>query len=138
MSCLLDTNVVSEARKGSRANAHVLDWFGQVADADLYISSLVLGELRQGVEAVRRRDPRSAQLLDAWLTGIAALYAGRILTVDDRVADQWGRLNVPNPLPAIDGLLAATALVHEMTLVTHNVRHVARTGVRLLDPFTPL
>lgn len=135
MSFLLDTNVVSELRKGARANANVRAWFGGVGDDELFLSVLVLGELRQGIERVRPRDPGSAHHLERWLKGVSALYAGRILPVDDRVADAWGRLNVPDPLPTVDGLLAATGLVHGLTLVTRNVRHLARTGVETLNPF---
>ena len=135
MSFLLDTNVVSELRKGPRAHRAVRGWFGAVRDDQLFVSTLVLGEIRQGVDRVRRKDPRSAEHLEQWLGGLAALYLGRVLPVDDRVADASGRLNVPDPLPAVDGLLAATAQVHGLTLVTRNVRQLARTGVELLNPF---
>jgi predicted nucleic acid-binding protein len=135
LSFLLDTNVLSELRKGPRANQSVRAWFGAVHDDELFLSVLVLGEVRQGVERVRGRDAVAAKHLEAWLRGISALYAGRILPVDDRVADVWGRLNVPDPISMIDGLLAATALVHDLTLVTRNTRHVARTGVATLNPF---
>ena len=135
MSFLLDTNVVSELRKGSRAHARVRHWFADVADEDLRISVLVLGELRQGVERLRGRDRTSAERLDLWLARLSADHEGRILPVDQRVAEIWGRLNAPDPLPTVDGLLAATALVHDLTLVTRDVRDVARTGARLLNPF---
>ncbi len=135
MSFLVDTNVVSELRKGPRAHAKVVAWFRAVDDAELYLSVLVLGELRQGVERLRRRDPTAAARLDRWLHELAERHAGRTLPVDAAVADRWGRLNVPDTIPAVDGLLAATALVHSLTLVTRNVRDVSRTGVRHLDPF---
>lgn len=136
MSFLLDTNVVSELRKGTRANEGVRRWFADVAEDDLFLSVLVAGELRQGVERLRRRDLDSAERLDRWLLDLLDGYADRILPVNQRVADLWGRLNVPDPLPAVDGLLAATALVHDLTLVTRNTRDVERSGARLLDPFT--
>jgi predicted nucleic acid-binding protein len=132
---LLDTNVLSELRKGKRADARVVEWFSAAADEELFISVLVLGELRQGVERVRRRDPAAAARLEHWLDVLAADYADRALPVDDRIADLWGRLSVPDPLPAVDGLLAATALVHDLTLVTRNVRDVEPTGARVLNPF---
>jgi predicted nucleic acid-binding protein len=132
---LLDTNVVSEVRKGARADRRVVRWLDSVDDDELCLSVLVLGELRQGVERLRRRDAASAQRLDRWLDGLAGRYAGRILPIDEPVAQLWGRLNVPDPLPAVDGLMAATALVHDLTLVTRNTRDVARTGARLLNPF---
>jgi len=132
---LLDTNVVSEVRKGVRADRRVMGWLEEVDADDLRLSVLVLGELRQGVERLRSRDVVSARHLDRWLHGLAERYAGRILPIDEPVAQLWGRLNVPDPLPAVDGLLAATALVHDLTLVTRNTRDVARTGVRVLNPF---
>jgi predicted nucleic acid-binding protein len=135
VSFLVDTNVVSELRKGRRANAKVRAWVQSVDDVALYLSVLVLGELRQGVERLRRRDPVAAANLDRWLHELSQSHADRILPVDAAVADRWGRLNVPDPISAVDGLLAATALVHSLTLVTRNVRHVQRTGVRHLDPF---
>jgi predicted nucleic acid-binding protein len=135
VSYLLDTNIVSEIRKGARADRAVMKWISDVKDEDLHLSVLVVGELRQGVERLRARDAASAQRLDRWLRRLAEAYEGRILLVDEPVAQVWGGLNVPDPLPAVDGLLAATALVHDMTLVTRNTRDVARTGARLLNPF---
>lgn len=132
---LLDTNVLSELRKGQRANAGVLAWISSVADSDLFLSVLVTGELRQGVERVRLRDPSQAARLERWLRSLVDDYADRLLPVDAAVADLWGRLNVPDPMPTVDGLLAATALVHDLTLVTRNVKDVKRTGVRVLNPF---
>lgn len=96
---------------------------------------LVLGELRRGVEGLRRRDPRAADALDRWLRDHRAVQGERVLGVDEAVSDWWGRLGVPDPLPTVDGLLAATALVHGMTLVTRNTRDVTRTGVSVLNPF---
>jgi predicted nucleic acid-binding protein len=135
VSFLVDTNVVSELRKGERANAKVRGWFRSVDGAELYLSVLVIGELRQGVERLRRRDQPAAAKLDRWLHELIERHADRTLPVDAAVADRWGRLNVPDPIPAVDGLLAATALAHSLTLVTRNVRDVRRTGVRHLDPF---
>lgn len=136
MTWLLDTNVVSELRKGERANPGLRAWFAQVEEDSLYTSVLVVGELRRGIESLRRRDVPSALALDHWLAGLTDGFADRILPVDQAVAERWGRLNVPDPVPTVDGLLAATALVHGMTLVTRNTRDVARTGVALLDPMT--
>jgi toxin FitB len=96
---------------------------------------LVIGEHRQGVERLRRRDPPAAAKLDRWLDEIIEHHSDRTLPVDVAVAERWGRLNVPDPIPAVDGLLAATALVHSLTLVTRNLRDVRSTGVRHLDPF---
>lgn len=136
MSFLVDTNVLSERRKGERCNPGVAGWFASTDAADIFISALCVGELRKGIESIRRRDPRSAIRLDAWLGQVLAHYRERILPVDPFIADAWGRMCVPDPLPAVDGLMAATAQVHGLTLVTRNVRHVANTGVPLIDPFT--
>ena len=135
MRFLLDTNVVSEARKGARANPGVLAWLEATPPSALWTSVLVLGELRRGVESLRRRDPGSAEVLDRWLRDHRAVQAARVLPVDEAVAVRWGLLNVPDPVPTVDGLLAATALVHGMTLVTRNTRDVLRTGVTLHNPF---
>jgi len=132
---LLDTNVASEARKRRRANPNVLAWLDSIEDSELFLSVLVLGEIRKGVEQVRQADPRRARALERWLDGLERTFADRLLPVSAAIADQWGRLSAIRPISTVDGLLAATALVHGMTLVTRNVRHVAHTGVKLLNPF---
>jgi hypothetical protein len=134
MSWLVDTNILSELRKGDRADPGVRAWFGEARDEDLFTSVLVLGEIRRGIESIRRRDEPSALALEQWLARLTSEFSGRTLAVDAAVADRWGVLNVPDPVPTVDGLLAATALVHDLTLVTRNTRDVARTGVRALDP----
>jgi len=134
VSWLVDTNVLSELRKGDRAHAGIRAWFAGAREAELFTSVLVLGEIRRGIESIRRRDAPSALALEQWLARLASDFADRVLPVDARVADRWGGLNVPDPIPTVDGLLAATALVHDLVLVTRNVRDVERTGVRLLDP----
>lgn len=136
MSYLLDTNVLSEARKPA-GDAHVRAWLASVRGAELYLSVLVVGEIRQGIERLRRRDPPQAAVFEAWLATLRRDYADRILPVTAEIAEEWGRLNVPDPVPAIDGLLAATARVHGLTLVMRNTADVARTGVALLNPFAP-
>lgn len=135
MSFLLDTNVVSEPRKGRRADANVMRWFSSVGTEELYISVLVIGEIRQGIEGLRRRDPLQASHLESWLVGLRRGYADRILPVDLDAAEEWGRMNVPDPISTRDGLMAATAKVRNMTFVTRNTTDVSRTGVRLLNPF---
>lgn len=137
MTFLLDTNVVSEVRKPA-GSPRVKAWLASVSPWTCSISVLVLGELRQGIERLRhRRDEAQVAALEAWLATIAIAYAGRVVPVTVEVAEAWGRLNVPDPLPTVDGLLAATALVHDWTLVTRNTARVERTGVRLLNPFDP-
>lgn len=135
MSYLLDTNVISELRKGARANPKASSWFAGLADEEIYLSVLTIGEIRRGVESVRRRDPDSAVALDSWLARLSEAHRDRILSVDQAIAEEWGRMNAPDPLPVVDGLLAATAKVTGLTLATRNVADVERTGVQLLNPF---
>lgn len=137
MGYLIDTNVLSEIRKGERANAGVREWFAEASDEDLFVSVLVFGEIRRGIEAIRRRDLVSAAYLDQWFATVQARSTGRVLVVTPGIADRWGRLNIPDPLRVIDSLLAATALEHDLTLVTRNIKDVKRTGVSLLNPFSP-
>jgi predicted nucleic acid-binding protein len=132
---LLDTNVLSELRKRDRADPGVRHWFGATPDEDLLLSVLVLGELRQGVERVRRRDAKTARHLEQWLRHLATAFADRLIAVDAAVADQWGALNARDPLPVVDGLLAATAMVHGLAVVTRNTADFARTGAQVLNPF---
>ena len=135
MSFLLDTNVVSEIRRKT-ADPGVTAWFASVPADQLFLSVLVVGEIRQGIERLARRDPAQAEIFERWLSRLVSVYHDRIVPVTADVAEAWGRLNVPDPVPVVDGLMAATALVHGWTLVTRNVGDVASTGVRLLDPFT--
>ncbi len=135
MSLLLDTNVVSELRKGSRADARVRAWFDAVDETEVYLSVLVVGELRRGIENVRRKDAAQSRALERWLQRLTRQHTDRILPVDRRVADQWGRFSSIRSASPVDTLMAATAQVHEMTLVTRNVRDVAWTGVPCLNPF---
>ena len=137
MSYLIDSNVISELRKRDRADAAVRRWFDGVDDEELFLSVLTLGEIRRGIESIQRRDRARALALNRWLHALAAGYETRILPVDQKVADEWGRLNASTTVPVIDGLLAATARVHGLTLVTRNTRDVARTGVSFLNPFIP-
>ncbi len=134
MSLLLDTNVLSEIRKKT-PNAAVAAWFATVRAQDLYLSVLVVGEIRQGIERLARRDPGQAKVFEAWLDHLLDSYADRIVPVTADIARIWGRINVPDPVPVVDGLLAATAIVHDWTLVTRNGADVSGTGVRLLNPF---
>ncbi len=135
MSLLLDTNILSELRKGARANARLRAWFEGVSAEEIYLSVLVMGELRRGVELVRHRDSKQAAVLERWLMRVASDHAERILPVDGRVADQWGRLVAIRPGSVIDTLMAATALVHDLVLATRNVRDVSWTGVSCVNPF---
>ena len=135
MSYLLDTNVISELRKGDRADPNVLAWFSGLNDDEILLSVLTVGEIRRGIESIRLRDRDAAAALDGWLHQLIAQHKDRILPIDQRVADEWGRLNVPDPLPVVDGLLVATAKVGGLTLATRNVRDIERTGVSYVNPF---
>lgn len=127
--------MISELRKGARADRHVRGWFSALSDEEIFLSAVTIGELERGVDLIRRRDPVAAGAIGGWLESLVRSYEDRVLPVDLTVAREWGRLNVPDPLPVIDGLLAATAKVHGLTLATRNVRDVERTGVDLLNPF---
>jgi toxin FitB len=132
---LLDTNVVSELRKGARADAGVRAWFDDHETDQLWLSVLVVGELRRGVELLRRRDNRAGKRLSDWLATVTSEYVDRIIPITTEVCERWALLNVPDPLPVIDGLLAATALERDLVFVTRNIVDVERTGVALVDPF---
>ena len=133
---LLDTNVVSELRK-STCDPHVRRWFRANEAEAFYVSVLVLGEIRRGVELLRPRDPQHAARLDAWLTQLHDTYAARRLPITVAIAERWGRLNAIRPLSTVDSLLAATALEHGLTLVTRNVADYSGTDVALVNPFDP-
>ncbi|HEY2444888.1 MAG TPA: type II toxin-antitoxin system VapC family toxin [Rhizomicrobium sp.] len=135
MSYLIDTNIISEVRKGARCDTRVSAWYASIADEDLFLSTLVLGEIRKGIELARPRDAGKAAALERWLGEVEAAFDGRVLGIDNAVSDRWGRMNAIRPVPVIDGLLAATALNNGLTLVTRNDRHVAGLGVTVLNPF---
>ena len=135
MSYLIDTNIISELRKQDRADPNVQAWYAGTAGEDLYLSVLVLGEIRQGIERARRRHADKAAALEIWLRQVKEAFGPRILPITLSVAEEWGRLNRGRTLPVVDSLLAATARVHGLTLVTRNVADIAKTGVACLDPF---
>ncbi len=135
MSYLIDTNVISELRKGERADRNVAVWFSGLADEEVYLSVLTLGEIRRGIESIRRRDAPAAAALESWLGRISDLHRERIIPLDRAIAEEWGRMNVPDPLPVVDGLLAATAKLTGLTLATRNTTDVARCGLSLFNPF---
>ena len=135
MSFLVDTNVISELRKGPRSHPRVARWFASLSDDEIFLSVLVVGEIRRGIERIRGRDAKAARSLDVWLNRLVSAYADRILPVDREVAEEWGRTGVPRPVPVVDGLIAATAKVHGLTLATRNTRDVASTGVAVVNPW---
>jgi hypothetical protein len=135
---LIDTNVISEARKGEKADAGVRAFFQDALTDDLalFLSAVTIGELRRGVELIRHRgDLEQARRLEAWLDVILRDYTNRVLDLDAVAAQVWGRLRVPHPENALDKQIAATALVHGLTLVTRNTRDFQATGALVLNPF---
>jgi predicted nucleic acid-binding protein len=135
VSYLIDTNIISEVRKGERCDPHVSAWYASIADEQVFLSTLVLGEIRKGVELVRPRDADKAAALEQWLQQIEAAFDGRVLGIDNAVSDQWGRMSAIRSIPVIDGLLAATAATNGLTLVTRNDRDIAGLGAMVLNPF---
>lgn len=136
---LIDTNIISEARKGRRADPGVLAFFQRCAARDerVFLSVVTVGELCRGVDLIRHRgDLPQARRLQAWLDTVMAQYQDCILPFDLEAAQVWGRLRVPHPENALDKQIAATALMHGLILVTRNMADVARTGVQLLNPFS--
>lgn len=136
---LIDTDVISELRKKEKANPGLIAFFKEVSagDAPLYLAAVTIGELRRGVELVRHRgDARQTQMLERWLGRLLGEFGDSVLAFDADVAQVWGRLRAPHPENPLDKQIAATALIHDLVLVTRNVKHFAATGVRLFNPFT--
>lgn len=135
---LIDTNVISELRKKSRANPGVIEFFDRVRSQNesIYLSAITIGELTRGLAMIRHRgDVEQAGLLQDWLAQILNHYRGNILEFDVDAAQVWGHLRVPNPENEIDKQIAAIALIHDLVVVTRNVEDFAKTGVRYLNPF---
>jgi predicted nucleic acid-binding protein len=133
---LLDTNVVSELRRIQRADPQVAEWSRAVDVSDMYLSVITLQELELGTLLMERRDSIQGAALRTWTKTIITRFKGRFLNVDRLVAVRCAQLQVPDPKPYYDALIAATALVHNMTLVTRNVADFEKTGVRILNPWT--
>ena len=138
MSYLIDTNVLSELRKRGRCDSHVAAWYRRTRQEELFLSVLVVGELRRGAERVRRRDAHQFTALEKWLILAIDRFADRIIPVDRMVAEEWGRIDAHAQVPVVDALVAATAKVKRLTMVTRNVRDFAATDVQVLNPFEPL
>ena len=136
---LVDTDVISEARKGERANPGVKAFFKRAGEqaVPLYLSAVTIGELRQGVETIRfRGDGVQADRLERWLQRVCSEYSDAVLPFDEEIAQIWGRLRVPHPENPLDKQIAATALIYDLTVATRNTTHYSPTGVKLLNPFS--
>ena len=133
MSFLLDTNVLSDLRK-PRPNPALVQWFSEQDADDLFVSVITIGEIRQGIEQLRRRNARRAAVINQWMDDLIQVYGDRVLGVDQTVADQWGRLRAIRSLPVLDALIAATARVHRLTVVTRNEKDFAELDVLVLNP----
>jgi predicted nucleic acid-binding protein len=131
----LDTNVLSELRKGRRGDQRVRVWAEAVGGERHFLSVLSLGEIRKGIERLRRKTPEQCEAFEQWLERLSVDYADDILEVNDVIADRWGRLDASRTRPVIDGLLAATALEFGLTIATRNTKDFAGTGVKLVNPF---
>jgi hypothetical protein len=131
---LLDTCLISELRKPS-CNRGVAAWMTRVEPDEAFLSVITLGEIRRGIELHRGKDAKAAGALERWLLGLESHYAERVLPITPAVADRWGRLSPAQPLPVSDGLIAATAIEHKLTVVTRNTADFQRSGVNTLNPF---
>jgi predicted nucleic acid-binding protein len=136
MRYLLDTNVISELRKGSRCNPAVAAWEQtELISQGGAISVITIGEIRKGIDLIAQRDQRQAASLATWLQGLGQQFASRILPITIDVAQEWGRLNAKRPLPAADSLIGATANVHGLILATRNANDIRDVGVHVINPF---
>lgn len=136
---LIDTNVISESRKGDKANSGVQAFFRNIIDNEIpiFISVVTIGELRRGIEKIRYRgDNKQAAILEKWLNNVLNNYCDDLLEFDEQAAQVWGKLRVPHHENALDKQIAATALIHDLTVATQNIDDFSGSGVNLVNPFT--
>lgn len=135
MKYLLDTNIISEVRKGERGNGHVMEWWESSSVNSLFLSVLTLAEIQQGIFKIQRRNMGQANHLKSWLWGLNRIFANRLVSIDQKVAMLWADIRNERTLPMVDSLLAASALAHDMTFVTRNTKDIRDCGVKYLNPF---
>jgi predicted nucleic acid-binding protein len=136
MRFLLDTGVISELRKGDRAHPNVARWVRRTPAEEIGTSVIVLGEIRRGIELKRRTHPDAAKALDRWFARMRKGLADRVLAIDEPIMEAWALMSISHSLPLMDGLLAATAKVRGLMLVTPNIEDIAEAGVAVFDPFS--
>ena len=136
MNFLVDTNVISELKRGRNAAPPVVAWFADMRPERVFTSVIVLGEIRRGIQLVARRDKPQAAILEGWYASMRQRLGSRILSVDESIMTVWAKISVPDMLPAYDGLIAATALAHGLTIATRNASDYQRTGVEVVDPWS--
>ena len=136
MKVLVDTNVLSELQRGRNAAPNVVAWFAQIPRDQVFTSVVVLGEIRRGIELLARRDKAQAAVFERWYAAMRDRFEDRVLVVDERVMTIWSRISVPNMLPAYDGLIAATALAHGMTVATRDMTDYRRAGIDAINPWS--
>ena len=135
MSFLLDTNILSELRKGSRCDPNVSHWAAKESTRAHYISVLSLGEIRKGIELLRKKSPEKCTPLENWLQKLHTDYAHCTIAITSEISDRWGELSLIRPLPVIDSLIAATALEFGLTLATRNSKDFDGLGISIVNPF---
>lgn len=136
MKVLVDTNVISELKRGRNAAPRVVTWFAALAPQNVFTSVIVLGEIRRGIELIARRDRAQAEALEQWYTLVRERLGNRVLDVDEPVMSLWARISVPDMLPAYDGLIAATAMLHGLIVATRNTEDYRRAGAQVVNPWT--
>jgi predicted nucleic acid-binding protein len=135
MNVLVDTNVMSELKRGRSAAPRVVAWFAALLPENLFTSVIVLGEIRRGIELVARRDKPQAAALEQWYATVRDRMGDRVLAIDEPIMAIWAQISVPDMLPAYDGLIAATALAHGLIVATRNTRDYFRAGAQVINPW---
>jgi toxin FitB len=133
---LVDTNVVSEVRKGARCNPGVRAWYDSVPTEQLLITAITFGELLRGIHLVRRNDPQQATVLDAWYRQLKVLFANKVIAVDLTVMERWAEISAARTIAPLDGIIAATAITKDLIVVTRNISDFTPTGAQVLNPFS--